>query len=121
MIKAGKVKKDRTGQYEFDTGAQVHTTNELWRLDPQSLRLGKTITACNGTKTTTLHEGMLRMYHNERDIILKNVLYQPAFYNLISGQRIKGNFDIKGRKNSVDIQVNGVSLYHAERNSQGTM
>lgn len=29
MINAGKVATNRTGHYEFDTGAQVHTTNEL--------------------------------------------------------------------------------------------
>ena len=89
MIKAGKV-NNRIGQYEFDTGAQVHTTNELWRLDPESLRPGRTITACNGTKTTATHEGTLRMRHNGRDITLKNVLYHPSFYNLISGQRVAG-------------------------------
>ena len=28
-VKTGKVDNTREGQYEFDTGAQVHTTNEL--------------------------------------------------------------------------------------------
>ena len=121
MIRASKVEQNRTGQYEFDTGAQVHTTNELWRLDPESLRPGRTITACNGTKTTALNEGTLRMKHNGKDIILKNVLYHPSFYNLISGQRISGDFDIKGRGNSVDVHINGEILYHAERDNNGTM
>ena len=119
MIRAGKIEQNRTGQYEFDTGAQVHTTNELWRLT--DLRPGKTITACNGTKTTAIHEGTLKIKHNGRDITLKNVLYHPSFYNLISGQRVKGDFDIKGRGNSVDIEVNGETLYHAERDISGTM
>ena len=119
MIKAGKVSNDRTGQYEFDTGAQVHTTNELWRLT--NLKPGRTITACNGTKTTALHEGTLKMRHNERDIILKNVLYHPSFYNLISGQRIKGDFDIQGRGSSVNVCINGETLYLAERDNSSTM
>ena len=121
MIRAGKVNQDRTGEYEFDTGAQVHTTNELWRLDPESLRPGKTITACNGTKTTALHEGTLRMKHNGRDIKLKNILYHPSFYNLISSQRINGDFDIKGRGNLVNIHISGGILYHAERDHTGTI
>ena len=102
MIKAGKT-NNRTGQYEFDPGTQVHTTNELWRLDPKLLKPGWSITACNGTKTTALHEGTLTMNHNGRQIIFKNIMYHPSFYNLVSGQRIKGEFDIKGRRNSVDI------------------
>ena len=119
MIRASRIEHDRTGQYEFDTGAQVHTTNELWRLT--DLRPGRTITACNGTKTTAIHEGTFRMRHNERDIILKNVLYHPSFYNLISGQRIRGDFDIQGRGSKVNICTNGETLYLAERDNSGTM
>ena len=119
MIRASRVSQDRTGQYEFDTGAQVHTTNELWRLT--DLKPGRTITACNGTKTTALHEGTLRMRHNERDIVLKNVLYHPSFYNLISGQRIRGDFDIKGRGSNVNVCIHEETLYLAERDNAGTM
>ena len=118
MIRASRTKHDRTGQYEFDTGAQVHTTNELWRLDPTTLRLGKTITACNGTKTTALHEGTLRMRHNGRDITLKNVLYHPSFYNFISGQKVPG---IELRNiNGLKVLTNGETLYSIEQDS-GTM
>ena len=61
MIRASRIEQDKTGQYQFDTGAQVHTTNELWRLT--DLKPRKTITACNGTKTTATHEGTLKMRH----------------------------------------------------------
>ena len=117
MIKAGKISNDRTGQYEFDTGAQVHTTNELWRLT--DLRPGKTITACNGTKTTALQEGTLKMKHNGRDIILKNVLYHPTFYNLISGQRVPG---IEVRNiDGLKVLTNNKILYSIEQDPNGTM
>ena len=118
MIKAGKV-HNRTGQYEFDTGAQVHTTNELWRLT--DLRPGRTITACNGTKTTAVHEGTLKMEHNGRDIILKNVLYPPTFYNLISGQRVK-NIELR-RDNTHGLRVftENEPLYTIDQDSHGTM
>ena len=119
MIKSRKITEDQTGQYEFNTGAQVHTTNELWRLT--NLKPGQTITACNGTKTTALHKETLRMRHKERDIILKNVLYHPSFYNLIRGQRIKGDFDIQGRGSNVNLCTNGEILYIAERDNAGTM
>ena len=119
MIKAGRI-NNRTGQYEFDTGAQVHTTNELWRLT--DLKPGRTITACNGTKTTALYEGTFRMRHNERDILLKNVLYHPSFYNLISGQRVK-NIELKRDQSSQSLRVstNGEVLYIIDQDSTGTM
>ena len=115
MIKAGKI-NNRTGQYEFDTGAQVHTTNELWRLS--ELRTGRTITACNGTKTTAVYEGTLKMRHNERDIILKNVLYHPSFYNLISGQRIP-EIELRNLE-GLKVLTNGEILYSIEQDA-GTM
>ena len=117
MIKAGKL-NNRTGQYEFDTGAQVHTTNELWRLQKDSLKPGRTITACNGTKTTAIYEGTLKMKHNGRDIILKNVLYHPSFYNLISGQRIPG-IELRNLE-GLKVLTNGEILYSIEQDA-GTM
>ena len=115
IIKAGKI-NNRIGQYEFDSGAQVHTTNELWRLT--ELRPGKTITACNGTKTTAVYEGTLTMVHNGRQIILKNVLYHPAFYNLISGQRVP---EIELRNlNGLKVLTKGEVLYSVEQEA-GTM
>ena len=32
-IRVGKLKRQNSGWYEFDTGAQAHTTNEKWRLN----------------------------------------------------------------------------------------
>ena len=61
------------------------------------------------------------MRHNEKDIIVKNVLYHPSFYNLISGQRIKGDFDIQGRGSSVNVRIDGETPYHAVRDNSGTM
>ena len=116
MIKAGKI-NNRVNQYEFDTGAQVHTTNELWRLS--NLRPGKTITACNGTKTTAVHEGTLKMKHNGRDITLKNVLYHPDFYNLISGQRVPG-IELRNLE-GLKVLTNEEILYSIEQDPSGTM
>ena len=49
------------GYYEYDTGAQVHTTNELWRLTNRTP--GITITAANGTCTKAECSGTLNMIH----------------------------------------------------------
>ena len=117
MIKASKTAPSRKGHYEFDTGAQVHTTNELWRLN--TLRPGKTITACNGTKTTAIHEGTLTMAHNGRTIILKNVLYHPTFYNLISGQRVP-EIELRNLE-GLKVLTKGEILYSIEQDSSGTM
>ena len=121
MIKAGKLANNRTGHYEFDTGAQVHTTNELWRLT--NLRPGRTITAWNGTKTTAIHEGTLKMKHNGQEIILKNVLYHPSFYNLISGQRIEDMELRKDHKSQLTVFSGKNPLYRINRDNgtKGTM
>ena len=68
-VKSAKVENTRNGQYEFDTGAQVHATNELCRLrDRKTPR--DTITPCNSTKTTAEYEGTLHMIRQGRPIIL---------------------------------------------------
>ena len=121
MIRANRTEQNRTGQYEFDTGAQVHTTNELWRLDPQSLRPGKTITGCNGTKTTAIHEGTLKIKHNGRDIILKNVLYHPTFYNLISGQRVKSVELKRDEIHGLRVFTENEPLYTIDQDANGRM
>ena len=51
MIKIGRVKRQNSGWYEFDTGAQAHTTNEKWRLS--NIQPGRNITGFNGTTTTS--------------------------------------------------------------------
>ena len=119
MIKAGKITNNRAGQYEFDTGAQVHTTNELWRLS--DLKPGRTIIACNGTKTTATYEETLKMTHNGREITLKNVMYHPTFYNLVSGQRVK---DVEMRKTDnqqLVVFTGKEALYRIDRVIGGTM
>ena len=58
------------------------------------------------------------MQHNGREIILKNVLYHPEFYNLISGQRVP---EIELRNiNGLKVLTNGEVLYSIEQDS-GTM
>ena len=86
MIRVGKLRRQNSGWYEFDTGAQAHTTNEKWRLS--NIMPGRNITGFNGTTTTSECKGTMTMKHNGQDIVLKNVQYHPRFCNLISGQKL---------------------------------
>ena len=119
MIK--RIALSKEGQYEYDTGAQVHTTNELWRLTER--KPGITITAANGTKTTAQCSGTLKMKHQGRDIILKGVLYHPSFYNLISGQKL-GDHTISSVGRTMEVRLADKDkslLYKIERDENGTM
>ena len=59
------------------------------------------------------------MKHNGRDIILKNVLCHPTFYNLISGQRIKG-IELRNLEGLKGLTNNEI-LYSVDQDAQGTM
>ena len=59
MLRIGKVKRQNSGWYEFDTGAQAHTTNEKWRLS--NIQPGRNITGFNGTTTTSECQGTMTM------------------------------------------------------------
>ena len=119
MIKIGRVKRQNAGWYEFDTGAQAHTTNEKWRLT--ELKPGQDITGFNGVTTTSECSGTMTMRHGGRDIILKNVQYHPKFCNLISGQKLQ-NFSLISDNNGTRVQTDkDDTLYHISRGINGTM
>ena len=120
MIKIGRVKRQNSGWYEFDTGAQAHTTNEKWRLS--NIQPGRNTSGFNGTTTTSECQGTMIMRHNERDITLKNVQYHPRFCNLISGQKL-AEFTLSSNKdNGTQVMINnGDVLYQISRDINGTM
>ena len=110
MLYIGRVKRQNAGWYEFDTGAQAHTTNERWRLT--DIKPGENITGFNGTTTTSEYSGTMTMRHGGRDIILKNVQYHPKFCNLISGQKIQ-NLTLISDNTGTRVQTdNNDTLYH---------
>ena len=118
MLRIGRVKRQNAGWYEFDTGAQAHTTNEKWRLT--DLKPGQNITGFNGTTTTSECSGTMTMKHGGRDIILKGVQYHPHFCNLISGQKLQ-NFSLECNNKGTKVKVNNDTLYHINRGLTGTM
>ena len=119
MIRVGKLKRQNSGWYEFDTGAQAHTTNEKWRLS--NIQPRRNITGFNGTTTTSECQGTMTMRHNGRDIILKNVQYHPRFCNLISGQKLP-EFALICGKDGTQVTINkGDILYQISRDINGTM
>ena len=120
MIRVGKLKRQNSGWYEFDTGAQAHTTNEKWRLS--NIQPGRNITGFNGTTTTSECQGTMSMRHNGRDIILKNVQYHPRFCNLISGQKLSKFTLSCSKENGTQVLINkGDILYQISRDLNGTM
>ena len=75
---------NRNGWYEYDTGAQVHTTNEKHRLiNPRSCTTG--IQGHDGHTTQAELIGDIELPHNGQIVVLCNVLYHPTFSNLVSG------------------------------------
>lgn len=107
------------GYYDCNTGAQVHTPNELWRLTnptPES-----TITAANKTRTKAECSRTLFMTPKGREITLQGVLYYPKFYNLISGPKLK---DHRTTSKACHLEVrltHNSLLYTIERDANGTM
>ena len=118
MIRIGRVKRQNAGWYEFDTGAQAHTTNEKWRLT--DIKPGQNITGFNGTTTTSECSGTMTMKHGGRDIILKGVQYHPRFCNLISGQKLQ-KFTLKSDQDGTRVEINNDTLYNISRGITGTM
>ena len=118
MLRVGRVKRQNAGWYEFDTGAQAHTTNEKWRLT--DIKLGQNITGFNGTTTTSECSGTMTMRHGGRDIILKGVQSHPHFCNLISGQKLQ-NFTLTSDQEGTRVEVDNDTLYHISRGITGTM
>ena len=118
MIRFGRTKRQNAGWYEFDTGAQAHTTNEKWRLT--NLKTGQNITGFNGTTTTSECSGPMTMRYGGRDIILKGVQYHPRFCNLIPEQKLQ-NFTLKSNQEGIRVEINNDTLYHINRGINGTM
>ena len=119
MLHIGRVKRQNAGWYEFDTGAQAHTTNEKWRL--KDIKPGQNITGFNGTTTTSECSGTMTMQHGGRQIILKGVQYHPRFCNLISGQKLR-NFSLICDNNGTRVETDKEdTLYHINRGINGTM
>ena len=97
MIKAtGSVR--RPGWYEYNTGAQVHTTNEQNRLLNAKPYTGVGIQGHDGHTTKAELIGDIELPHNGHIVVLRNVLYHPSFSNLISGLRSTKHCSVLTRK-----------------------
>ena len=122
-LRIGMVKMNGQPQnwYEYDTGAQVHTTNEFWRLDVSSIEVVDTIiTGYNGSKTIPECKGTMKFKHNNRTVILRDVYYHPSFCNLISGQKM-GDHRTESKNGIMKVWVGNECVYRIERDNQGVM
>ena len=110
MVKvAGQVLNNRTGWYEYDTGAQTHTTNEKNQLinpKPYTYR----VQGHDGYTTKAELVGDISLPHNGKNVILRDALYSPQCSNLISGLR-------SSKKVSVLERANGQATLKIEDNT----
>ena len=101
---------EQNGWFEFDSGAQAHTTYQEWRLINKHPTTA-TITSSNRTRTQAKWEGEVILHTPlGRKVTLTNVLYHPSFYNLVSGQ-LQENFTIEAHN---AVQVEGNVLYYGD-------
>ena len=108
----------RKGWYEYDTGAQTHTTNEKRRLiKPQPYTNG--VQGHDGHITQAELIGDISLPHGGKNIILRNVLYSPRFSNLISGLRSSKTCSLTRSGNLATLRVEDKNVYQMEADQNG--
>ena len=109
----------RKGWYEYDTGAQTHTTNEKWRLI-NSRPYPQGVQGHDGHITQAELIGDIALPHNGKNVILRNVLYSPQFNNLISGLRSSKKVSILERADGqATLKIEEKTAYQMEVDSGG--
>ena len=109
---------NRKGWYEYDTGAQTHTTNEKNRLiNPQLYTSG--VQGHDGHITQAELIGDISLPHNGKNILLRNVLYSPQFSNLISGLRSSKTCSLIRSGNQATLTIEDKNIYNMEADSNG--
>jgi hypothetical protein len=109
-----------TDEYQYDTGATHHTTNELHRLtDIKELNLE--VEGHDGKKSICKKQGTLIFKHNGRQIQLKETLYDPTYSNLISGQRVSENHCLEAniKNGTANLRIGPKIIYKMRRDIQG--
>ena len=109
---------NRIGWYEYDTGAQTHTTNEKWRLtNPQPYTNG--VQGHDGHITQAELIGDISLPHNGKNILLRKVLYSPHFSNLISGLQSSKTCSLTRTGNRATLTVEDKNVYQMEADQNG--
>ena len=109
---------NRKGWYEYDTGAQTHTTNEKERLiNPQTYTNG--VQGHDGHITQAELIGDISLPHNGRNILLRNVLYSPHFSNLVSGLRSSKTCSLTRNGNQATLTIEDKNVYNMEADQSG--
>ena len=120
MLKvAGQISENRKGWYEYDTGAQTHTTNEKRRLiNPRPYTNG--VQGHDGHITKAELIGDILLPHNGKNIILRDVLYSPHFSNLISGLRSAKKCSVLERDDGkATLKIEDKMVYQMEVDPNG--
>ena len=109
----------RKGWYEYDTGAQTHTTNEKHRLiNPRPYT--NEVQGHDGHITQAELIGDIQLPNNGKNIILRNVLYSPHFSNLISGLISEKRVNVLDRADGkATLKIEDKTVYQMEVDSNG--
>ena len=111
--------ENRKGWYEYDTGAQTHTTNENERMI-NSRPYNNGVQGHDGHITNAELIGDISLPHGGKNIMLRNVLYSPYFSNLISGLRSTKKCSILERKDGKAVlKIEDKTVYLMEADSNG--
>ena len=110
--------ENRKGWYEYDTGAQTHTTNEKERLtNPRPYTNG--VQGHDGHVTQAELIGDISLPHGGKNIMLRNVLYSPRFSNLISGLQRSKTCSLTRTGNQATLTVEDKNVYQMEADQNG--
>ena len=113
-----KLISHKNGWYEFDSGAQAHTTNELHRLvDKRTSSV--LVSGHDGHSTKAQYERDIYLPHNGHTIRLRNVLYHPQFSNLVSGLKVAKVCTLQLDKERVRLYHGKDEVYNMERDNTG--
>jgi hypothetical protein len=101
-------------KYQYDTGTTYHTTDGLHRL---SNIKEPNLEGHDGRKSICKKQGTLTFKHNEREIQLKETLYDPTCSNLISGQRMSENhcLEVNTKNRTAQPKIGEKTIYKMRR------
>jgi hypothetical protein len=104
------ISANKLGEYQYDTATSHHTTNELYRLHGIE-EISLPVEAHNGTKLICRKRGTLIFRYNGRKMKHVDILYDPIYSNLISGQRMPEEHCLDMKKKTVELNEGNRIIY----------
>lgn len=117
---AGKSKREKEGQFQYDSATSQHTTNRLDLLqDVQNVNI--TVSAHEKSESLCTKKGTLVIPHNGQTIRFPECLYDKKYSNLVSGQRLVPQKLDAAKKTGTLTQKETGTEYQLEIDAKGGM